>query len=346
VPSKLYRDYETGEFQEGPDDHQRWRPIPGDEYVKFARPIDWVVEDRIPSRATMILAGAAKRAKKTLLALHLAECVARGASWIGHEVRKREAVFTGFEGGRSFLAQRLLDVGHSTTFGDEVPAPIFFADGMRGYEDCLGEMRRRAAAGESYPILWIIDTLSQVLARSDIDENDNMAVTRYLAGIDEVAIAVDAAVLFVHHFSKQGMQMRGASAMMGVCNWCDITTVKGGDGALRLDWVLRHGPGGADGVKVQKPNGKFTFEVVDLAEVSKREGANRDEVVRESIADYLKSRSGQIVTVTTLQEVASKVSGRHVGKRAVMDVARFLARKDDRFTSSIGGSEPGYVWRE
>ena len=103
----LYIDFETGEEREVETDADGpsnvGAPTPIDEFIDLARPTEWVVQGRIAARATTIFAGAAKKAKKTLLGLWMILCVARGKPWLGNATFARPVIFCWFEGGDAFL---------------------------------------------------------------------------------------------------------------------------------------------------------------------------------------------------------------------------------------------------
>ena len=295
-------DFDTGaEIQGVPaaGDDSTDGPIQVDEFVKLAKPTKWVVEGRIASGATTIIAGQAKKARKTLLLLHLVEQTAQGATWLGHQCNKRPVIFVGFEGGASFLAQRVIDVGHKgILLPDDERIPASFMMGLAGYRWVLERLRRAASTGEPWPVMVCIDTLSQVLAACDMDENDNMGVTRFLQEHDDLAYRAGAALVFAHHFSKSHYQMRGASSMSALCNWCEINMLAGAMGLLKLDWNLRHAIGATDGVKVNKPNGTFTFEPVDAKDLPRDDkrstaASEKKQETIEVITSYLKERPGQ-----------------------------------------------------
>ena len=284
-----------------------------DEFIRQAKPTKWVVEERIAAGALTVIAGQAKKARKTLLLLHLVEQVAQGEPWLDHVTLKRPVIFVGFEGGGSFLAQRVLDVGHKAALlPDEEHIPASFSAGLAGYNWVMDRLAQAARTKEPWPVLVCIDTLSQVLAACGVEENDNMAVTKFLAPHEELVQAAGAAMVFSHHFAKSNFQMRGASAISALCNWCEINMIAGEAGLLKLEWSLRHGIGGLDGIRVEKPNGKFTFTTVDARSLPLGECAERRERTQETrriIVEFLRSKTGQDVSYDEIAAAVKKGAG-------------------------------------
>ena len=306
----------TGEMVEEPSLDalpSRGAPILVDHFLAEAQPTRWVVADRIAESALTVLAGVAKKSRKTTQLLWLLEAAARGEPWLGHATSSRETYFVGFEGGRGFLAHKIKEIGHALPlYENDLPTPCHAATGTDGYDWMLARLEQAAKAKKPWPVLIIVDTLSQVFAVKGINENDNMEVTNYLRRIDELAQQTRAAILFAHHFSKYHFQMRGASSISAICNWCEIKVKEEKDGEviLWLDWTLRHGPDGADAVRIGKPNGTFTFETMDLKDVPRKsKAAERPEKIRIAVFEAFRARSGEDVTLSFLRAAVSEAMG-------------------------------------
>ena len=262
---------------------------------------------------------------------------ARGQPWIGHATIGRPTIFVGFEGGEAFLAQRILEVGHvSAMLPDERPALSSFSTGLEGYEWVVARLRQAVTVKEKWPVLIVIDTLSQVLACKGLDENDNMEVTNFLRDLDELVQQTDAVIVFIHHFAKYNFQMRGASAISALCNWCEINPVKGAEqGTIKLEWNLRHGVGGEDAVRIAKPNGRFEFEVLDLQSLPQEARSAR---VQEAVLALLKSRAPRYVPVADLIAAAQAAGAKIKSERAMGNLLREMAV--DRRISIAAGIGP------
>lgn len=310
-------DLETGEVTEVVTDDEvptRGAPIPFGKFIEEARAIDWVVEDRISARALTVFAGPAKLSRKTLQMLYLSICVARGQPWCGHATRAREVVFVGFEGGRSLMALRIKEVGFER---DDPDNPLFasFGYGADTYDWVIARLKYAQKTKTAWPVLIVIDTLSQILAAKGIDENDNTEMTRFCQELDVLADAADAAILTTHHFGKYNATYRGASAIAAGANRCEVHPVKGQPGVLRLDWTLRQGLGGKDAVRVHRPNGKFEFEVLDAGSLPEDEddkgkrGRGASLVrLRDQVRNYLSARAGQDVAYKVIAHDLAQAS--------------------------------------
>lgn len=184
------------------------------------KPIDWAVKGLIPTNGVTVLYGASGSGK-TFLAAHLALCVASGADFLKHRVKKGKVVYIAAESPTS-LERRLAVMSQLDTksyggyefVGDEVSI-------YQGGIDLFIKEKAMAliAAIKNFHDMFdpvgvcIIDTLAA--AFSGIDENSNdMATVVKIA--EYIQRELFCPVVIIHHTGKDTTRgLRGHSSLRG-----------------------------------------------------------------------------------------------------------------------------------
>ena len=189
--------------------------------------LEWVVEDLLP-RGTLTLLSAREKAGKSLLAAHLAACVAHGEPFLDRAVAQGPVLLVPAEEHLRDVRDRLL-----LAVGGALEAPVAVLPVNRGEDDALdladpaalAELRRVVA--ELEPALVVLDPLREL---HGLAENDADAMGPLLKPLRLLAQESDAAAVLIHHMSRAG-QFRGSTAILAACD---------------NDWSLRNADEGAE----------------------------------------------------------------------------------------------------
>ncbi|MEN9936867.1 MAG: hypothetical protein RLZZ387_3446 [Chloroflexota bacterium] len=180
-----------------PDDGpRRWR-ILDEDAIDALRPPTWLVKGIIPAAEVTVIAGPGD-AGKTFVMVDIVNRVARhypviyvaGEDAAGIRVRKRA-----WE-----LHHRARRTGNFRLMDEALPLA-----------DPLAVESFIAAAAPIQPRLIVIDTLSQSIAGAD--ENSSAVMSAVLANAQRIARALGAAVVLIHHYTKDGSTYRGSSVL-------------------------------------------------------------------------------------------------------------------------------------
>jgi len=186
-------------------------------------PREEIVEGMFAPGELVALIGAPGGGKSAVATL-LATCVAEGRPFLGRQVLQGPAVY--------IAAERFREVIRRLTATRKKPAPVYVANARpelanAAVAEALGaEVAALCEVERSCPSLVIIDTLARAIP--GLDENSARDAGLVIEGLSRLAAACpSAAVLFVHHVGKQGMSMRGSSALLG---GVDLQLTVTGDG--------------------------------------------------------------------------------------------------------------------
>lgn len=168
--------------------------------------VDWIVEDRIPAGAIVLLAGKPKAGKSTL-ARHLAYAIARGERWLGWRVHFGSVWYLVFEDKRSEVRRHFRQLGAT---GSESLHLFFDQAGL----ELLPHLH--ALAVTEKPAAIVVDTLQRLIHVRDM--NDYAQVTERCAPLLKLARDTGATLILVHHANKFGQgldSILGSTALAG-----------------------------------------------------------------------------------------------------------------------------------
>lgn len=145
---------------------------------------------------------------KSFVALDWAGCVSVGLPWQGRPVTVGPVLYVIAEGVTG-LRQRVRaweDHAGGRTMAAFLPVAVQFLDAI-DFHALTGIAR------DLRPVLIVIDTQARVTVGAD--ENSARDMGTFVAAADKLRQATDACVLFVHHESRSGENMRGSTALEG-----------------------------------------------------------------------------------------------------------------------------------
>jgi hypothetical protein len=151
---------------------------------------------------------AAPGSYKSFVALDLAAAVAAGRGWFGRRTHQGPVIYLVAEGvdGMS-MRVRAWEHRHGE-MGDVRFLPLPVQASHSGQWNALIELCRRVK-----PALVVLDTQARVTV--GMKENDNTDMGVFVDAAERLRGACDACVLTIHHTTKEGGAMRGASALLG-----------------------------------------------------------------------------------------------------------------------------------
>lgn len=191
-----------------------------------ARPVEWLIPDLLPARATTLLVGASG-AKKSWVAIHAAICVAAGIPFLGRPVQRGKVLLLLLEDHHHNRVRiEAIARGLGTSLEQLVgwldcPPPSIFK--LRSDEPTsmrqLGEWQRR----RGYSAI-VVDNLSEIRSgTSQSSESDAtvmglaLAPLKRLASdgtVDDVVVAEDPPSIMVLHHAGANGQPRGSTAIL------------------------------------------------------------------------------------------------------------------------------------
>ena len=189
----------------GDDPHapQKFRKL---DLVRLAasppEPIPWVIEDFAAKGETTMLYGVGG-VLKSMLALALADGVARGETVGGFECVEGRVVYLDAENGEREIHRRIRGLGV-----DPEGISIYETAGVHLLDDST---EIEALIEAEQPSLVIFDSLRTLLPGAE--ENDSTEMAEALAEIRAFAQRKDVAIVVIHHAEKRGETYRGSSAI-------------------------------------------------------------------------------------------------------------------------------------
>ena len=163
---------------------------------------DWLVEDRIPAGAIVLLAGLPKAGKSTL-ARDLTYAIATGQPWLGWPTHAGAVWYLTFEDKRSEVRQHFTRMGATGT----EPVRVFAGQAPSGMTGTLHEL-----AATERPALIVVDTLQRLIRAKDL--NDYAEVTRCFDPLLRLARETGATLLLLTHSSTHRKRL-GLDAVLG-----------------------------------------------------------------------------------------------------------------------------------
>jgi hypothetical protein len=139
---------------------------------------------------------------KTFFVLHLALCVAAGAKFFGHRVRRCGVVYVAAEAGRS-IENRVVAARLTTSLPEKMPfaaitSPVDLCTEAADTDKLIAAIR--GADLDVSVELIIVDTLSRVMAGGNENQPDDMGAL--VSNLDRLREETGAAVVLVHHSGK------------------------------------------------------------------------------------------------------------------------------------------------
>lgn len=168
--------------------------------------------DEILVRNTLSVLWGKPGSGKSFVALDWALSVAVGMWWFRKRVEKGGVLYVAGEGVGG-LNQRIDAWQIAHTIPDLGDHQLFIHPGAINMLDQQWADALVALAVELQPALVVADTLARVMVGGDENAARDMGLAIHAA--NKIQNATDAAVLFVHHDTKEGSTMRGSSALLG-----------------------------------------------------------------------------------------------------------------------------------
>ena len=239
-----------------------------------------LIDGVLSSEVVSVFAGA-PGVGKSYVALDWAIHIAGGLDWNGFSVQEpRSVVYIAGEGWRSFppRLRRWLE-SHDEEVTDDVRSRLkehlFFVDGSkRGIDMSVKGMDEylRVKLKDYNPDLIIFDTFSMLAGVNS--ENDNSEVANVFSRADSIRSQLNATVMFIHHLSKDGRQIRGASSFLGnvdtaiIANRnkqldCFYLSTESEDGAKQREMKPRR----IDGFHIDSPGVLLKYTRDEMAEM-------------------------------------------------------------------------------
>jgi hypothetical protein len=222
---------------------QRFRLTPFREITLTAGSA-FVVYGIIPCGGLVIVWGPPK-CGKSFWVFDLVMHVAVGWEYRGHRVNQGPVVYFALEGGRGFRAR--ITAWRNRHLGDyDGDVPFYLVDVP---VDLIADHAAVIAAisaqlGDVAPSIVVIDTLNRALAG---DENSSDDMAKFIRAADSIRLALQCAVLVVHHCGIQASRPRGHTSLSGAD---DAQIAVERDGADNVVATVEHMKDGEPGLKL------------------------------------------------------------------------------------------------
>jgi RecA-family ATPase len=190
-----------------------------------------LIDGVLPSEVVSVFAGT-PGIGKSFVALDWAIHIANGIDWNGFSVQEpRTVAYIAGEGWDSF-GDRIEQ--WEETHGEEVSDRLVFLDGSLEHIDMSVDgmeefIRLKAKAEDVNPDLIIFDTFSMLAGVNS--ENDNAEIAQVFTRAQRLKAEMNTTVMFIHHLSKDGRQIRGASTFLG-----NVDTAVIANREKNMDW--------------------------------------------------------------------------------------------------------------
>jgi KaiC/GvpD/RAD55 family RecA-like ATPase len=160
---------------------------------------------------------------KSALACYLATAVASATPFFGRDISGGDVVFIAAEKANE-SERRLLALA-----SEELPILIVREKLVLEDEGSVGGLIARIREAQCNPRLIVLDTLARTMGR--LDENSARDAGKAMSELQRIMEAFpDAALVFLHHVSRDGGNMRGSTAILGAV---DLELTVKGKGAIR-----------------------------------------------------------------------------------------------------------------
>lgn len=181
-----------------------------------------LIEDTIPLGGVSLLAGTHSTGK-SFVALSMGCSVHTGAPWYGRPVERRKTLYLAGEGPRGLRKRvRAWEAYHETTIGDDFQ---IYDGAVQLVDPAQVEHLENLIRDDGFGFV-IVDTLAK--STIGIEENSNSDMSRAVDALYRIQRATgDGSVLTVHHTGKDGLTVRGASALEAGLDTVYLSTKKG-----------------------------------------------------------------------------------------------------------------------
>lgn len=176
-------------------------------------PPEWLIEPLIPAGGLVVLYGP-PGCGKSFVAIDIALAVATGTSWQGRPTNSGEVLYVGAEGGAGISKRVNAWLYHYGIQPSHVNmAWLMEAIQVEAASEAMDMLLDRVMveAGQT-PTLIVLDTLARCF---DGDENQQVDMGRFVAGVDRLRRECQATVVVVHHTRLDGERERGNTALRG-----------------------------------------------------------------------------------------------------------------------------------
>ena len=206
---------EQDEFERTIDDDRpvyEYRILTAKDAMQEHPPVEWVVENLIPSSTLSVFYGD-PGSKKTWAMISLAVHVALGKEWLGHITMPNKVLFIDEESGESWFMRRLKAailgaVGNDSTQVEFICNAGFMMDNKQDVAE-IERLIKDSGAG-----IVIFDALTDIM---EGDENTKKDTQPVLTALKKIADRTGAAIILIHHTAKSG-GYRGSSAIKGAAD--------------------------------------------------------------------------------------------------------------------------------
>jgi hypothetical protein len=181
-------------------------------------PVEWLIQGVIPQRSFVALY-APPASFKSFIALDIAECIATGRQFLGHEISKRGAVLYIAGEGHGGIGSRIkaLKTHHKTPIG----APVYFLrrqvnlrSSKTDLQDLVAAIDDLKAINEINFELIIIDTLARAFGGGNENASEDMGA--FITAAGAIQGRYECGLLVVHHAGKDATKgLRGHSSLLG-----------------------------------------------------------------------------------------------------------------------------------
>jgi hypothetical protein len=181
-------------------------------------PVEWLVQGVIPQRSFVALY-APPASFKSFVALDIAECIATGRQFLGHEITRKGAVLYIAGEGHGGIGTRIkaLKIHHGTPEG----TPVYFLrrqvnlrSSQTDLKDLVAAIDDLKAVGEIEFEMIIIDTLARAFGGGNENASEDMGA--FITAAGAIQGKYECSLLVVHHAGKDATKgLRGHSSLLG-----------------------------------------------------------------------------------------------------------------------------------
>lgn len=181
-------------------------------------PVEWLIQGVIPQRSFVALY-APPASFKSFVALDIAECIATGRPFLGHEISKQGAVLYIAGEGHGGIGTRIkaLKTHHNTPKG----APVYFLRRQVNLRSSQTDLKDLVAAIDDLKAIHdinfemiIIDTLARAFGGGNENASEDMGA--FITAAGAIQGKYECSLLVVHHAGKDATKgLRGHSSLLG-----------------------------------------------------------------------------------------------------------------------------------